>query len=204
MESELALNITMGRFLQEPALEMEIIPMTIDQKLARLGELTTIVTLISPFPAFISCGMSSIDKDRQLKKLSYNFILAMMATNIIWLAYSVKVDNIDLIVINSLGTLVSCSFVMVYLYVKYRITRLSTHVARFMGAVCFSLIMSSALTSSWTNGVIATSCSMTQYLFTLEGVKGVLNSRDPERVDVTVAVACIFNSYAWGCYAYIV
>ena len=161
MESELALNITMGRFLQEPALEMEIIPMTIDQKLARLGELTTIVTLISPFPAFISCGMSSIDKDRQLKKLSYNFILAMMATNIIWLAYSVKVDNIDLIVINSLGTLVSCSFVLVYLYVKYRITRLSTHVARFMGAVCFSLIMSSALTSSWTNGVIATSCSMT-------------------------------------------
>ena len=178
--------------------------MTIDQKLARLGELTTIVTLISPFPAFISCGMSSIDKDRQLQKLSYNFILAMMATNIIWLAYSLKVDNIDLIVINSLGTLVSCSFVMVYLYVKYRITRLSTHIARFMGAVCFSLAMSSGLTSSWTNGVIATSCSMTQYLFTLEGVKGVLNSRDPERVDVTVAVACIFNSYAWGCYAYIV
>ena len=32
----------------------------------------------------------------------------------------------------------------------------------------------------------------------------MLNSRDPERVDVTVAVACIFNSYAWGCYAYIV
>ena len=148
--------------------------------------------------------MSSIDKDRQLQKLSYNFILAMMATNIIWLAYSIKVDNIDLIVINSLGTLISCSFVAVYLYVKYRITRLSTHISRFMGAVFFSLAMSSGLTSSWTNGVIATSCSMTQYLFTLEGVKGVLNSRDPERVDVTVAVACIFNSYAWGCYAYIV
>ena len=85
----------------------------------------------------------------------------MMTTNIIWLAYSLKVENIDLIVINSLGTLVSCSFVVVYLYVKYRITRLSTHVARFMGAISFSLIMSSGLTSTWTNGVIATSCSMT-------------------------------------------
>ena len=161
MESDLTFNATMSRFLQEIPLEIEIVPMTIDQKLARLGELTTIVTLISPFPAFISCGMSSIDKDRQLQKLSYNFILAMMTTNIIWLAYSLKVENIDLIVINSLGTLVSCSFVVVYLYVKYRITRLSTHVARFMGAIVFSLIMSSGLTSTWTNGVIATSCSMT-------------------------------------------
>ena len=66
MESDLTFNATLSRFLQEVPLEMEIVSMTIDQKLARLGELTTIVTLISPFPAFISCGMSSIDKDRQL------------------------------------------------------------------------------------------------------------------------------------------
>ena len=172
--------------------------------MARLGELTTIVTLISPFPAFISCGKSSIDKDRLLSKLSYNFILAMMATNIIWLAYSIKVENVDLIVINSIGTLIATSFVLIFLYVKYRITRLSTHIARFIGALIFSALVSSNLTGTQTNGIIATSCSMTQYMFTLEGVKGVLNSRDPDRVDILVAVACIFNSYAWGCYAYIV
>lgn len=127
-----------------------------------------------------------------------------MVTNIIWLAYSIKVANIDLIVINSIGTLIATSFVLIFLYVKYRITRLSTHVARFVGGLTFSALVSTNLTSTWTNGVIATSCSMTQYLFTLEGVKGVLNTRDPDRVDILVAVACIFNSYAWGCYAYIV
>ena len=128
----------------------------------------------------------------------------MMVTNIIWLAYSIKVENIDLIVINSIGTLIATSFVLIYLFIKYRITRLSTHIARFLAALVFSAIASSRLTDTWSNGVIATSCSMTQYLFTLEGVKGVLRTRDPERVDVLVAVACIFNSYAWGCYAYIV
>ena len=127
-----------------------------------------------------------------------------MVTNIIWLAYSIKVANIDLIVINSIGTVIATSFVFIFLYVKYRITRLSTHIVRFIGGLVFSALVSTNLTSSWTNGVIATSCSMTQYMFTLEGVKGVLNSRDPDRVDILVAVACIFNSYAWGCYAYIV
>ena len=85
----------------------------------------------------------------------------MMATNIIWLAYSIKVENVDLIVINSIGTLIATSFVLIFLYVKYRITRLSTHIARFIGALIFSALVSSNLTGTWTNGVIATSCSMT-------------------------------------------
>ena len=203
MEDALTANLTQTANRVLIALD-EPIHMTTDQKLARLGELTTIVTLISPFPAFISCGKSSIDKDRQLSKLSYNFLLAMMVTNIIWLAYSLKEDNIDLIVINSIGTVIATSFVLTYLYVKYRITRLSTHIVRFASGLLFAILCSSDLTGNWTNGLIATSCSMTQYLFTLEGVKGVLNTRDPERVDLLVAVACIFNSYAWGCYAFIV
>jgi len=128
----------------------------------------------------------------------------MLATSIIWLAYSIKVENVDLIVINGLATIIAVSFVSIYLFVKWKITRLSTYIARLLVCLLFSTAASSSITSPWTNGVIATSCSMTQYLFTLEGVKGVLNTKDPERVDALVAVACIFNSYAWGCYAYIV
>ena len=206
MEDSLLSNFTQvaSRALEAAIDNTGPIPMTVDQKLARLGELTTIVTLISPFPAFISCGKSSLDKDRDLKKLSYNFLLAMMITNIIWLAYSVKISNIDLIVINSIGTLIASSFVGIYLFVKYKITRLSTHIARLLCGLLFSILASSQLTTPFVNGLIATSCSMVQYLFTLEGVKGILRTKDPARVDLLVAVACIFNSYAWGCYAYIV
>ena len=68
----------------------------------------------------------------------------------------------------------------------------------------FALTVSSSLTDEWLNGLIATSMSMTQYLFTLEGVKGVLQTKDPMRVDVIIAIACIFNALAWGTYAKLV
>lgn len=68
----------------------------------------------------------------------------------------------------------------------------------FMGAV------SSGLTDAWLNGLIATTMSMTQYIFTLDGVKGILRTKDPAKVDLVVAIACIFNSLAWGAYALLV
>ena len=35
-------------------------------------------------------------------------------------------------------------------------------------------------------------------------MKGVLQTKDPMRVDVIIAIACIFNSIAWGTYAKLV
>jgi len=68
MEDTLTGNFTevAFRFLEAAIESNDVIsiPMTTDQKLARLGELTSIVTMISPFPAFVSCGKSSIDQDR--------------------------------------------------------------------------------------------------------------------------------------------
>lgn len=68
MEDTLTANFTevAYRFLEAAIDQNDVvsIAMTTDQKLARLGELTSIVTMISPFPAFVSCGKSSIDKDR--------------------------------------------------------------------------------------------------------------------------------------------
>ena len=84
-------------------------------KLARLGELTTIVTLISPLPAFVSCHKTSIEKERMLDKISYNFLMAMLVTNVVWTAYSIKIDNADLIVINVLGSLIAGTFICVYI-----------------------------------------------------------------------------------------
>ena len=169
-----------------------------------MGELTTIITLISPLPAFIFCHKTSFQKDQQLAKLSYNFLLAMMVTNYTWLAYSLKIENIDLIIINSLGTIIASTFVTLYLYVKFKVGRIHMHVFRLTIGLIFAFCVCSTLTDSWLNGLIATSMSMCQYIFILEGVKGVLQTKDPARVDLIIAIACIFNSLAWGTYAHLV
>ena len=184
--------------------QMAAYEQTIDQKLARLGELTTIVTLISPLPNFIFCHKSSFAKNQQLAKLSYNFLVAMTVTNCVWLAYSLKIWNLDLIIINTIGTLIAFSFIILYLWVKFKVSRLGMHLPRLAFGLFFAVLASSSLTDEWQNGVIATSMSMTQYIFILEGVKGVLQTKDPDRVDLIIAIACIFNSLAWGCYAQIV
>ena len=98
----------------------------------------------------------------------------MMVNNCVWLAYSIKIFNMDLIVVNGLGTLVSTIWVSLYLYVKFKVSRLCSHFPRLAFAILFAIAVSSKLTDDWLNGLIATSMSMTQYLFTLEGVKGVL------------------------------
>ena len=95
---------------------------TIDAKLARLGELTTIVTLISPLPAFVSCHKSSVEKKRMLEKISFNFLMAMLVTNLVWLAYSFKIVNPDLIVINALGSVIAGTFVTLYIWRKHIVT----------------------------------------------------------------------------------
>ena len=162
------------------------------------------MTLISPLPAFIFCHKSNFEKDQQLSKLSFNFLLAMMVTNCVWLAYSLKIFNLDLIIINTLGTCIASSFVSMYLYVKYKVSRIKLHLPKLLVGVIFAICVSSSLTDPWLNGLIATSMSMCQYIFILEGVKGVLQTKDPARVDLIIAVACIFNSIAWGTYAKIV
>ena len=128
----------------------------------------------------------------------------MMVTNYVWTAYAFKVWNMDLIIINTLGALIASSFVYLYLYVKYKVARLTTLLPRLIIGLIFAFTVSSSLTDPWMNGLIATMCSVSQYIFILESVKGVLQTKDPERVDLIIAVACIFNSLAWGIYAKLV
>ena len=142
--------------------------------MARLGELTTIITLISPLPSFIFCHKTNYEKNEQLEKLSFNFLLAMMVTCYIWLAYSFKIMNLDLLIINGLGSIISSCFVTLYLYVKFKVARITLHLPRLIIGLIFAIYVSSGATDSFTNGLIATTMSMCQYIFILEGVKGVL------------------------------
>ena len=85
----------------------------------------------------------------------------MWATNTVWLAYSIKIMNVDLIVINSLGTFIASCFLVIYLYVKSKVARLSIHIIRLVIGIGLALSFSSNLTSPWTNGLLATLMSMT-------------------------------------------
>ena len=84
----------------------------------------------------------------------------MLVTNYIWLAYSLKVENIDLIIINSLGSIIASCFVSLYLYVKYKVGRIGMHLLRLIIGLIFAVFACSSLTDPFTNGCIATTMSM--------------------------------------------
>lgn len=56
-----------------------------------------------------------------MAKVSYKYLLANFICSAVWLAYSLKVDNIDLIVINFLATILTCLFLVLYIYVKIKV-----------------------------------------------------------------------------------
>ena len=84
----------------------------------------------------------------------------MLVTNYIWLAYSLKIENIDLIIINSLGSIIASAFVTLYLYVKFKVGRIEMHLLRLVIGLIFAMCASSSLTDPFLNGLIATTCSM--------------------------------------------
>lgn len=139
-----------------------------------------------------------------LQRISYNFLLAMFVTNEVWLAYAVKIANADLVVINALGTFIAGTFVSLFIYIKCKVTRPSKQLLLLVPAALFMTYVSSGCVDPWTNGLIATTCSMIQYVFTLESVKVTLQTKDPEKVNLIVAFACLISAYAWSCYAIVV
>jgi hypothetical protein len=141
-----------------------------------------------------------------LEKISFNFLIAMWVTNIVWLAYSIKIANPDLIIINALGTIIAGSFSTVYVWTKLKVKSATIEILTWVMGLGVAALLSwpDLLLDTWWNGFACVCLSMTQYVFTLDGVKGVLMTKDASKVNLVVALACIFNGYAWACYAVIV
>lgn len=58
-----------------------------------------------------------------LKSISFKYLLANFFCYQVWLAYSVKAENPDLIVINGLGSIITTLFLLLFMYVKYQLNQ---------------------------------------------------------------------------------
>jgi uncharacterized protein with PQ loop repeat len=72
-------------------------------------------------PNFVFCHKKSLEKNQMVSKVSYKYLLANFLNNAVWLAYSLKVENTDLIIINGLGSLITCLFLSLYIYAKMKV-----------------------------------------------------------------------------------
>jgi uncharacterized protein with PQ loop repeat len=84
----------------------------------KMGELSSIITIISPLPSFLMCKKSNDDKVKMLKGISLNYLLSLWVMNACWVAYAIKADLEDIIAINLIGMISALLFIFIYLFVK--------------------------------------------------------------------------------------
>lgn len=173
-------------------------------KLASLGQLTTILLLISPFPSFVFCHKKSLEKNAQIANISYKYLLANFLCNAVWLAYSLKVENMDLIVINFLGTLISSIFLTLYIYVKIKVGHHQrSFLLLFLTSPLLWISFSESVAIKYT-GLMAVSLSVTMYAMSLDNISNTLKTRDSAQVNMGITVACVLNGIIWSFYAILV
>ena len=173
-------------------------------KLASFGQLTTLLLLISPFPSFVFCHKKSLEKNAQMSQVSYKYLLANFVCSAVWLAYSLKVDNTDLIVINFLATVLTCLFLGLYVYVKVKVGH---HQKSFMFLILSTPIIFAAYSESLSTsstGLMATSLSVITYGMSLDNISVTLKTRDSAQVNMGITIACVLNGVIWMCYAILV
>lgn len=56
-----------------------------------------------------------------ISKVSYKYLLANFVCSAVWLAYSLKAENIDLIIINLIATIITSVFLGLYIYAKIKV-----------------------------------------------------------------------------------
>ena len=144
--------------------------MTLESKLAGTGQLTTLMLLLSPFPAFVFCYKSSIEKNKQIAAISPNYLVASFFCNAVWLAYALKIANPDLIVINCLGTVITAFFMVMFLYVKVKVGHHRMLLLKILIGSPFLVASCTDYLDSSKTGLMATSLSVLSYAVTLDSI----------------------------------
>jgi hypothetical protein len=139
-----------------------------------------------------------------LSKISYSFLIAMWVCNYVWLAYAVKVWNIDILILNLLGSMVSLSFIIYFIYVQHKVKMPTTEIVILVCSFPGIIISFSDIVTPHVAGFLGAFFSMSMYITTLDKVKKVLHSKDPSQLNLLVAVAAGFNGFAWMGYSMLI
>ena len=113
-----------------------------------------------------------------LKTMSYKYLLSNFVNSAVWLAYSIKVQNDDLIIINVIATLITGLFFTMFLYVKIKIGR---YYELLMMALAASPVVVLPYTDYVTTnyaGIMATSLSVFAYAVSLDTISMTLKTRN--------------------------
>jgi len=58
---------------------------------------------LAPVPTFLVCGLPKKDRATALDSISFFFLLSGIGNNGLWLAYALKIDNMDIVFISFAG-----------------------------------------------------------------------------------------------------
>ena len=111
-----------------------------DEKLRRIGEFTTILTLLAPINSFLICRKKSYDMNLMLQQINFKYLLSLLSCNLIWMAYSLRGPSQALVMLNVLRVTVSIAYVVIYLYAKTRVKPPEPYLKQLLVACVFSLL----------------------------------------------------------------
>ena len=136
-----------------------------DEKLRRIGEFTTILTLAAPITSFMICHKKSYDMNLMLQQINFKYLLSLLTCNLIWMSYSLRGPSQALLALNVLRVVVSIAYVTIYLYAKTRVKPPEPYLKQLLVALVASLIGSSSLLEPEHVLDIALTLNMTLFVF---------------------------------------
>lgn len=171
---------------------------------ARMGELSSILTIVSPLPEFISCHKPDKERFAMLKSISFNYLLALWVMNTTWVAYAIKAHLDDIIAINLLGMVSALIFILLYLQIKFSLTLPRTEVVGFICTVPYTVFIFTNAFSTELTGILAMILNLLSYVTILDSLNDTLSTKDPETINLVVTLSAGFNSSAWTGYAFLI
>lgn len=139
-----------------------------------------------------------------VSNVSYKYLLANFVNNAVWLAYSLKVQNADLIIINGLGTLITCLFLSLYIYAKMKVGHHQQSFLLLLITVPLIIFSFTDHISTEMTGLLGTVLSISAYAISLDNISVVLKTRNKSAVNMGLTAACVVNGTIWMVYALLV
>jgi hypothetical protein len=150
------------------------IAIRIARKCITVGELCTLISIISPFPAFVSCYQSSYEKYQKIKEVSFYFLLELFMINAVWFAFEYKEDNPEIMVTHVLGMLVALTFISLYIYFKSKVTSAKKEIKVFLMTLPFCVLMLSDHILTPMTGAIAVILDTASYATSFDTINEIL------------------------------